>query len=98
MNSARLITIFISFDVRISGEISSFMPSWVKSTFLFLINSGFDILAIVFLAPNCFANKHEVIFTDSLAVTPTNKSALEIFALFNIDIEVQSPSTTLMSS
>ena len=55
VNSALLITILISLDVRSSGETNSLIPKFEKSIFSFSKSSGLDILAIVFFAPNCFA-------------------------------------------
>ena len=81
----------ISSEANDSGEINSSIPSTLISTPFFSINSVLDILAIVFLAPNCLARKHEVKLTDCISVTAINKSAEDTSASFKIDTEEQSP-------
>ena len=83
---------------RFSGEIISSIPIDEKSIlFPFSINSVFVSLAIVLLAPNFFASIHVKKLIDSLAVTPITRSALETFALFKDDNDVESPLTTFIS-
>ena len=80
---------------RFSGEIISSTPMDEKSIlFPFSINSVFVSLAIVLLAPNFFASIHVKKLIDSLAVTPITRSALETFALFKDDNDVESVSYT----
>ena len=63
----------ISEAARDSGEISSSIPNLVKPTSsLWLINSGLEILAMVRLAPNCFAKTQEVMLEVSEEVTEIN--------------------------
>ena len=74
------------------------MPNFVNPTSsLWFINSGLEILAIVRLAPNCFAKTQEVMLEVSEEVTEINKSELRILASFNTEIEVASPLITLIS-
>ena len=91
VNSDLLITIFISFDVRISGDINSLIPRLSNCKSFSFISSGLEILAIVFFAPNLLAKKQVKRLTDSDAVTPTNKSQSETLDFLRVEIDVQSP-------
>ena len=42
-------------QVKISGDINSLIPKSEKSILSFSLSSGFEILAMVFFAPNCLA-------------------------------------------
>ena len=92
------ITNSISSDAKSPGEINSSTPSSSKLIlWLDLLYSVLDILAIVFLAPICFAKKQAVKLVAWRDVTPINRSASETFASFNVFIDVESPLITLIS-
>ena len=57
-----------------------------------------EILAIVLLAPSCFAKKQVVKLVVSEVVRETTKSQFSTLASFKTEIEAESPSIVLMSS
>ena len=87
-----------SSEAKFSGEIIASTPNAARSNSLeSSINSALLILAIVLFAPRFLDRKQVSKFTDSLAVTPMTKSALETPDFFKVFGDEESPLITFIS-